>query len=104
MPTQMGRIAVPFTSFRTTIGMLVTGSINRPRIFISTSLAAGCTAPDAVMLLVRSILCAPFPVTLVYTFPCEGVGSRSRHSNVDVAGDQRGLFFAGRGRAQEVQG
>src|SRR5215472_14748302 len=33
----MGRMAWPCTSFSTTMGMLVTGSIIRPRIFISTS-------------------------------------------------------------------
>src|ERR1700722_4800880 len=38
MPTQMGRIALPLTSLSTTMGMLVTGSIIRPRIFISTSM------------------------------------------------------------------
>src|SRR5271169_5512656 len=37
MPTQMGRTESPFTSFRMTMGMLVTGSIISPRIFISTS-------------------------------------------------------------------
>src|SRR5690242_18463652 len=39
MPTQMGSTAAPFTSLRMTIGMLVTGSIIKPRIFISTSIA-----------------------------------------------------------------
>src|SRR5580698_6882097 len=37
-PTQMGSTALPLVSFRITIGMLVTGSIMRPRIFISTSM------------------------------------------------------------------
>src|SRR5215472_1211563 len=36
----MGRIACPCTSFSTTMGMFVTGSIIRPRIFISTSMKA----------------------------------------------------------------
>ena len=30
---------MPLTSFKTTIGMLVTGSTINPRIFISTSIA-----------------------------------------------------------------
>src|SRR5208282_5535136 len=34
----MGSTAVPPTSLRITMGMLVTGSITRPRIFISTSM------------------------------------------------------------------
>src|SRR5258708_32102816 len=38
-PTQIGRMELPCTSFRTTIGILVTGSIIRPRIFISSSIA-----------------------------------------------------------------
>src|SRR5579875_3063054 len=37
MPTQMGRTESPVTSFKTTIGILVMGSIIRPRIFISIS-------------------------------------------------------------------
>src|SRR5215467_14210132 len=36
----MGRMAWPCTSFSTTMGMFVTGSIIRPRIFISTSMKA----------------------------------------------------------------
>src|SRR5215472_6878751 len=35
----MGRTVLPWTSRRITMGMLVTGSIMRPRIFISTSMA-----------------------------------------------------------------
>src|SRR5205814_1227990 len=38
MPTQMGNTAAPLTSLRMTMGMLVTGSIISPRIFISTSI------------------------------------------------------------------
>src|ERR1700722_19066408 len=40
MPTQIGRIAVPDVSFRTTTGMLVTGSIIKPRILTSCSMVA----------------------------------------------------------------
>src|SRR5262249_34643381 len=39
-PTQMGSTVFPFRSFRITIGILVTGSIINPRIFISTSMGA----------------------------------------------------------------
>src|ERR1700761_7806130 len=38
MPTQMGRTVSLFTSFRITIGILLAGSMTRPRIFISTSI------------------------------------------------------------------
>src|SRR5271155_3670052 len=40
MPTQIGRIADPEVSFRTTTGMLVTGSIIKPRILTSCSMVA----------------------------------------------------------------
>src|SRR5271163_1258326 len=40
MPTQMGKIAFPLVSFSTTMGMLLTGSIINPRIFISTSMGS----------------------------------------------------------------
>src|SRR5215831_11571842 len=40
MPTQMGRTVSEPVSFRITMGMLVTGSIIKPRIFISTSIVA----------------------------------------------------------------
>src|ERR1019366_7104330 len=39
-PTQMGSTVLLPTSFRMTIGMLVTGSIISPRIFISTSIGS----------------------------------------------------------------
>src|SRR3974390_501676 len=44
-PTQMGSTVLPPPSRRMTIGMLVTGSIINPRIFISISEGA-CLAPD----------------------------------------------------------
>src|SRR5579875_472674 len=44
-PTQMGRTVLPLMSRRMTIGILVTGSIISPRIFISTS-EGECLAPD----------------------------------------------------------
>src|SRR5215472_1315592 len=40
----MGSTALPCTSLRTTIGMLVTGSIIKPRIFISSSIVVSCAA------------------------------------------------------------
>src|SRR4051794_151489 len=40
MPTQIGSTASPPESFRITMGILVTGSIIKPRIFISTSIPA----------------------------------------------------------------
>src|ERR1035441_9176103 len=38
-PTQIGSTTLPFRSFKITMGVLVTGSIMSPRIFISTSMA-----------------------------------------------------------------
>src|SRR5436305_2033658 len=38
MPTQIESTVLPFMSLRITIGILVTGSIIKPRIFISTSI------------------------------------------------------------------
>src|SRR6185437_6972000 len=40
MPTQIGRRALPSVSFRTTTGILVAGSIRKPRIFTSCSMRA----------------------------------------------------------------
>src|SRR6266404_7310315 len=39
MPTQIGKMVLPCVSLRMTMGMLVTGSIIRPRMRISTSMA-----------------------------------------------------------------
>src|SRR6202167_6315186 len=43
MPTQIGRTVSLFTSFKITIGILVAGSMTRPRIFISTSMVNSLT-------------------------------------------------------------
>src|ERR1700679_862721 len=43
MPTQMGRTVSLLTSFRITIGILLAGSMTRPRIFISTSMVNSLT-------------------------------------------------------------
>src|SRR6266567_4668645 len=64
MPTQMGRIEVPPTSFKTTIGMFVTGSIMSPRIFISTSMLP----PPSLLL-------------LYYCFTRERIRSRAGHAD-----------------------
>src|SRR5689334_19334510 len=42
MPTQIGSTDSASTPFRITTGMFVTGSIIRPRIFISTSIGFSC--------------------------------------------------------------
>src|SRR5208337_2441170 len=54
-PTQMGRIACPCTSFSTTIGICVTGSIIRPRTFISTSIAPSLSLPIGPKLFYSSL-------------------------------------------------
>src|SRR5580700_675203 len=48
MPTQMGSTPLPEVSFSTTTGMLVTGSIIKPRIFTSSSMVASLTSPDVL--------------------------------------------------------
>src|ERR1043166_603383 len=81
-PTQIGRIAVPFTSLRTTIGRLLSGSIIKPRIFISTSMRS------------------PFLPTLsVYTLARQRIRSRARDANVDVLTGDIGIG----GRPQEIE-
>src|SRR5215831_15970838 len=83
-PTQMGRTVLPFTSFRMTMGMLVTGSIMSPRIFISTSMS-------------------PPPTSLhhSYGFTHQGVGPRARNPYRQVLSHQR---IAVGGRVGEVEG
>src|ERR1700683_1169327 len=65
----MGKIAVPLTSFSTTIGLLVTGSIIRPRIFISTS--------------IWRLL-----PTLVYTLSGQRIGPGPSHAHIHVEAAQ----------------
>src|ERR1700722_6798399 len=43
MPTQIGKTVSLLTSFRITIGILLAGSMTRPRIFISTSMVNSLT-------------------------------------------------------------
>src|ERR1700689_3114352 len=45
-PTQMGRTPVPCVSWRTTTGVLVAGSIIRPRILTSSSMVASAALYD----------------------------------------------------------
>src|ERR1039457_344251 len=66
MPTQIGRIELPPTSFKTTIGIFVTGSIMSPRIFISTSMV-----PPLVLL-------------LYYRFTGERIRARARHADREI--------------------
>src|SRR5215475_4061474 len=76
----MGRMELPFTSFNTTMGMLVTGSISNPRIFISTSMKS-------------SRLC------LVYTFSGQRIGPGARYPNLDVSAKQVSIRVG----AQKIQ-
>src|SRR5580698_6481142 len=45
MPTQIGSTVSLLTSFRITIGILLAGSMTRPRIFISTSMVNSDALP-----------------------------------------------------------
>src|SRR5271167_2030524 len=79
MPTQIGSTLSPPWSFRITMGMLVTGSIISPRIFISTSImlppvacplilpmqdaaqpASGCLGDHLAQQAVGKRLCNPY--------------------------------------------
>src|SRR5580700_8705260 len=81
-------MALPLTSFNTTMGMFVTGSINSPRIFISTSLMAGCTTLEAVKLLVRSIAQKLLPGPLVYTFSRQRIRPGTGDTDIDIPPQQ----------------
>src|SRR5438270_12691068 len=70
MPTQIGRTASPPESFRMTIGMLVTGSIIKPRIFISTSIPTLYFGSD-------------------YHFSYQAIGKTCRDAHIGVAADGR---------------
>src|SRR5437764_2915289 len=70
MPTQIGRTASPPESFRMTIGMLVTGSIIKPRIFISTSIPALYFGSD-------------------YHFSYQAIGKTCRDAHIGVTADGR---------------
>src|SRR5262249_41066651 len=71
-PTQMGSTVLPFRSLRITMGMLVTGSIMSPRIFISTSMAPSQT-----------------PLHHSYALAHQRVGARARHAHLQIPADQR---------------
>src|SRR5437868_224171 len=80
MPTQIGSTASPPESFRMTIGMLVTGSIIKPRIFISTSIPALYFGSD-------------------YHFSYQAIGKTCRDAHIGVAAD-RGFHCR---RRREIQ-
>src|SRR3954449_5562146 len=70
MPTHMGSTASPPESFRITMGILVTGSIIKPRIFISTSILGPCFGSD-------------------YHFSNQTIREARSHSHIGVATDSR---------------
>src|SRR5437899_3524156 len=70
MPTQIGRTASPPESFRITMGMFVTGSIIKPRIFISTSIPDPLLGSD-------------------YHFPNQAIGKTCGDANVGIAAHRR---------------
>src|SRR5882762_6474787 len=70
-------MALPFTSFRTTIGILVTGSTINPRIFISTSI----------------------PSSLIDILTRQGIGARARHASLDITSSQVAVLH----RTQKVE-
>src|SRR5579863_8597964 len=70
MPTQMGKMAFPLVSFSTTMGMLLTGSIIKPRIFISTS------------------IWSPFSLDVHDCFAGQRIRTRARDPNIRKLPDQ----------------
>src|SRR5271165_691592 len=98
-PTQIGSTALPFTSFRTTIGMFVTGSIIRPRIFISTSIAALPSRRDQV-LTHQAIRTSPCDAN-VYIFSQKGFARRSDIYDPVARCATGPLIFAARGALDE---
>src|ERR1700678_465104 len=74
-PTQMGRTMAPLISLRITMGMLDTGSIINPRIFISTSIASSSVQ------LHHSLLSNAFTY--------QRVGPRPRHAYGQILAHQR---------------
>src|ERR1039457_472986 len=84
-PTQMGSTVLLPTSFRMTIGILVTGSIMSPRIFISTSIGS-----------------VPFLDPLHHrdrerigdALTNQRVGTRPRHPHIEIRTHQRPILTA----------
>src|SRR5579863_6911206 len=72
----MGSTALPLISLRMTIGMLVTGSIMRPRIFISTSMTPS-----------QSSLHHSYDIA--YTLAHQRVGAGASHPHRKVLTHQR---------------
>src|SRR5438046_1401057 len=80
----MGRTLLPPTSFRITIGMFVTGSIIRPRIFISSSISASSSHLHYTH----------------HTLTDKRIWTGARHPHGKIFPDQR---FASRFRVRKVQ-
>src|SRR3954469_23700904 len=87
MPTQIGKTASPARSFKTTMGMLVIGSIMRPRIFISTSIFAPVPIPSSLLHRSWNALAS------------QAVRSRPRDQHIHILAYQ-GLIFPWRGQSR----
>src|SRR6266481_9061539 len=83
----MGRTASPLLSFKITMGMLVTGSIMSPRIFISTSIVTpgrhiqNCSIQQL------------FPCSLYHHFAQEAVRKTPYDPYWNVTSDRRNRAF-----------
>src|SRR5580700_4712599 len=87
----MGSTLSPATSLRITIGIFDTGSINKPRIVISTSIVTSRTP---------SSFCVPAVLRFLYPhFAYQAVGKAGRDPRWDVASH----LGSGRFRRRKVQ-
>src|SRR4051794_6530973 len=97
MPTQMGSTASDPGSFRITMGMLVTGSIIRPRIFISTSIVSSWAQFPADSGILRRDASRLSPV---HHHADEAIGKALRDLHADI----RAVHRRDAMRGGEVQG
>src|SRR6516164_1088883 len=100
-PTQMGRTVSLAMSLRITMGMLVTGSIMSPRIFISTSIGTpgNCQLPAATQNRSSVIGMGQLHGSLYHHFPQQTVGKTRSNLYHDITPQSR----SGPGWSCEVQ-
>src|SRR5664279_5019799 len=95
MRTQMGSTVSESDSFRSTMGMLVTGSIMSPRILISTSIVVPPAACPVIRLrdTTRKRFLFWRPLPSAHQFSQQAVGERLRHQYRHIAPDSRFSFL-----------
>src|SRR5579859_4328382 len=94
MPTQMGSTAVPFASFRITMGMLVTGSIISPRIFISTSIGPSLNTSESQSTVDQSLFPGvATPESSINPGAHQAVRPGLNYFHIHIAADPAGLSW-----------